>query len=204
MSADLYIHIRTEKQTEEDFKCFFHNSLGSKYFSWDKNPCEEQRDKILDTFSSFALDEWHKIYPNESVPKFSMDDPKYKKWQEIWQKHLGEFYKENGHSCEHYEKISQTENVWVGEVSWLKAALFEDSDTFVPDPIEKIVELIGENFPVIDDKFIEEIKKAMELPNNTAKKDGVWGGKGYSLAGAEKILEFLNKWKGYSCFTISW
>lgn len=92
-----------------------------------------------------------------------------------------------------YAKISDTPNVWVGEVSWLKAALFED-DTFIPDPISKISEIIGEDLLVIDDALIGRISRALTLPNETV----------YHLAQAEKIISFLTDNKGERAFTVSW
>ena len=84
--------------------------------------------------------------------------------------------------------------VGVGEVSWLKAALFEDGDTFVPKPIETISEIVGEDFPVIDDEMIAKIEAAMKLPNTT----------GYSLGSAKDILQFLKDHKGRFACAISW
>ena len=91
-------------------------------------------------------------------------------------------------------KVGNTPQIWVGEVSWLKAALFEDSESFIPDPVGAISELVGEDLPVIDDSFIVKIKEAMAIPNET----------GYSLANAEEIVVFLEEHKGKRVFTISW
>ena len=92
------------------------------------------------------------------------------------------------------KKVGDTPSVWVGEVSWLKAALFDDSEAFIPDPVGAISELVGEDLPVIDDSFMEKVKEAMAMPNET----------GYSLAHAEEILAFLEEHKGKQVFTISW
>jgi hypothetical protein len=103
-----------------------------------------------------------------------------------------------------YDKISKTPNIWIGEVSWAKASLFEDSDTFIPDTILKIEEILDEYFQIITDELIKEIADAFDLPNNTIKKDGVWSGNGYSLAKKDDVVKFLKQYIGYKIFTVSW
>jgi len=93
-----------------------------------------------------------------------------------------------------YERVINTPNIWVGEVSWLKAMVFEKPADFIPQAIGKIHEIIGEELPDIDDILIHDIKCAMTLPNST----------GYSLANAESILEFLEQHRGKKVFTVSW
>ena len=66
-----------------------------------------------------------------------------------------------------YEKVFSTPDIWIGEVSWLKAGLFDDPETFVPDPVGKINEVIGEDLPVITDELIDRIIEAFELENTT-------------------------------------
>lgn len=94
-----------------------------------------------------------------------------------------------------YEKIAKyTENIWVGEVSWLKAALFNDGKSFVPGPIEKISELIGEDLIKIDTDLILAIAEALKIENET----------NYSLNDHKTIEQFLIKHKGKQVFTVSW
>lgn len=93
-----------------------------------------------------------------------------------------------------FHKIARTPNVWVGEVSWLKAALFEDEEKYIPTAIEQIHEIIGEDLPVIDDELIARIEQALRLPNKTR----------YRVAKPEEVVEFLRKYKGERCFTVSW
>ena len=94
-----------------------------------------------------------------------------------------------------YDTIVNTPSVWVGEVSWLKAALFEDGEeTFVPSPVQKIHELIGENLPVLDDKLEREILDALGLENVTS----------YEVESVVKIHQFLRSHKGKQLFTVSW
>lgn len=93
-----------------------------------------------------------------------------------------------------YSKISETPSVWVGEVSWLKAAIFDDEETFIPEPISKVVDIIGEDLPVVDDELISRIEEAMKLPNKTK----------YRVNDPAEVVEFLRKHKGKRVFTVSW
>ena len=88
----------------------------------------------------------------------------------------------------------ETPSVGVGEVSWLKAALLDDIESFIPSPIELIVGLIDDDCPIIDDKLIEGVETAMTEANTT----------GYELCEGSNIIKFLKKHKGKRVFTISW
>lgn len=90
--------------------------------------------------------------------------------------------------------VSDTPQVWVGTVSWLKAILTEDSASFVPSAVMKISVLIGEDFPVLDDALINEVVEALRLENKTD----------YDVADPERVLQFLNQYKGQKVFTVSW
>ena len=96
------------------------------------------------------------------------------------------------HFNDDYDAISNTPSVWVGEVSWLKAALFDDADTFIPRPVDVISEAI-QGIVVIDDALIAKVEEAMQLENQT----------GYSIASNE-VIEFLKEYKGHRAFTVSW
>lgn len=93
-----------------------------------------------------------------------------------------------------YDKIAKTSSIWVGEVSWLKAALFEDSENFIPSTVEHIDKVIGEDLPIIDDELITKIISAFDLENKTR----------YELAKKEEIENFLINNKGKRIFTVSW
>lgn len=93
------------------------------------------------------------------------------------------------------EKVAATPNIWVGSVSWLKAAIFEDGDKeYVPGPVQTISEVIGEDFPVIDDDLITRIMNAFCVPNVTR----------YELADPKDVRAFLDEHKGKKAFTVSW
>lgn len=95
-----------------------------------------------------------------------------------------------------YESVGHTPNIWVGSVSWLKAALFDDSVNYIPDAVGKVSEIIGDDFPVIDDNFISDIQAALDLeshanPYYTTSQDG-------------SVIDFLKRHKGKKVFTVSW
>jgi hypothetical protein len=93
-----------------------------------------------------------------------------------------------------WHKISDTPNVWVGSVSWLKAALFEDSDQYVPSGVAQVSDVIGEDWPIVDDALIEAISKALASDNKTA----------YAVTEPGSVVDFLKQHKGKRAFTVSW
>jgi len=92
------------------------------------------------------------------------------------------------------DKLYETPNIWIGEVSWLKASIFNDKKTFVPGLIEIVSEIVGEDFPIIDNYFIEKILNSFNCDNIT----------NYRISKKEDVREFLEKHKGKKVFTISW
>jgi len=95
---------------------------------------------------------------------------------------------------EGYEAVADSDNVHVGEVSWLKAGLTGDSGTYVPDTIGEISKIIGEDQPVINHALIGKIKDAFALANDTE----------YSLSSEENVIKFLEDNIGKRAFTVSW
>jgi len=91
------------------------------------------------------------------------------------------------------EKIGKTEQIKVGEVSWLKA-LITDSSEFIPDPVAEIVKIIGEDLPTVDENLICKIKSALILKNKT----------NYSVANAKDIIDWLMARKGKRVFVVTW
>lgn len=92
------------------------------------------------------------------------------------------------------KSVTSTPSVWIGEVSWLKAALFDDAETFIPGPVQAIQELIGEDLPVLDAALEAKIIAALEGANSTS----------YSLAKPDEVRAFLKDHHGKRLFTISW
>lgn len=93
-----------------------------------------------------------------------------------------------------FETMANTPNVRVGDVSWLKAALFDADETFIPDAIGALAELFDEDGTLIDDALIQAARKALALPNST----------GYEVADSSPVLAFLEANKGQRAITISW
>ena len=110
-------------------------------------------------------------YFNLSYPAFSLDD-----------------------DIDHFSKINRTPNIWIGSVSWLKAGLFQDPKTFIPDPIGKINTLIGEDLVVLDEELMKNIMDALDLENVT----------GYKIAKPEDVVGFLTTYQGSQVFSVSW
>lgn len=116
--------------------------------------------------------------------------------------HLGSKYfnwnrrsaKEKELESEAYEVVANTPSVWVGEVSWLKAALTDDPDTFIPGPVVVIQDIIGEDLPIIDDALINQICAAFKQENTT----------GYDVSEGNGVRDFLEKYRGERVFTVSW
>jgi hypothetical protein len=97
-------------------------------------------------------------------------------------------------SCEHWDRVADSPSIWIGEVSWLKAALVGDDETFVPSPVQKISELIGENLPVLDNELRSQLLSALGLDNTTS----------YTIAEHAKVAAWLDEHMGERLFTVSW
>lgn len=95
---------------------------------------------------------------------------------------------------ESFSKIADTPNIWIGEVSWLKAGITGDSETFVPNSVQAVAEIIGESLPILDEELKEKILKAMNLPNATT----------YRTTKKPEVVDFLEKHIGKKLFTVSW
>jgi hypothetical protein len=95
---------------------------------------------------------------------------------------------------EAYSKFSGTRSIWVGEVSWLKAAVFDDKETFVPAPVRNISNVIGEDWPIVDDVLINEIRIFGSYENRTQ----------YSVEDIDRIVEWLEEHRGLHACTVSW
>lgn len=175
MSADLHIHVIPDEDTEKHVREYLKKEFWSSEIG-------------------YGYDKW--FYRGKWVSTSEVD------WDSIPEGIRLKHRQVSLHFDE--KKVDNTPNIWVGEVSWLKAALFDDKESFVPSTVEKISELIGTELPVLTDGLIEEIKNAFSLINNTTKEGGVWNGSGYSLADVSDIATFLEEHKGKKVFTISW
>jgi hypothetical protein len=93
------------------------------------------------------------------------------------------------------EKMSKSPSIWIGEVSWLKAAIFKGgNEEFVRTTVQKVQEIVGEDQPVIDDELIAKIVDAFGEENKTQ----------YRITSVKKVWTFLQEHRGEKVFTISW
>lgn len=90
--------------------------------------------------------------------------------------------------------VANTPQCWVGEVSWLKAMVTGDSETFVPGPVQAVQNAIGEDLPELDEQLEQKIVDAMKLENSTD----------YRLALPEVVASFLRSHRGKRIFCVSW
>ncbi len=97
----------------------------------------------------------------------------------------------------HYDEkvVDATPSVWVGEVSWLKAAVSGDNNTYIPDIVGEIRKLIGNKLPVVSDTLIAKVQKVFRKSKNTTE---------YKVDDGRKVIAFLKKHKGKRAFCISW
>lgn len=95
---------------------------------------------------------------------------------------------------EAYEHIAQTPDIWIGEVSWLKAALTSDRETFIPDTVGKIQDIIGRGTKSLTEEMLQDILNAFEAKNITS----------YEVAGRDEVEAFLRPYIGQKVFTVSW
>ena len=162
MAADLHIHVFEEGQlTEEDFRIFFHNCIGSKW-------CPITNAETDEDFAAIFQQDMEDAKAKPSLSE--------RKWQEV------------------HPKLTKCPDVWIGSVSWLKADLLDDGDTYIPSTVGAVSDIIGEELPVIDDELIGKVKAAFELPNETT----------YRLADPGEVIAFLEQHKGKQAFTVSW
>ncbi len=91
-------------------------------------------------------------------------------------------------------RVMDSPSVYVGEVSWLKAAVFENEADFIPAPVQAVADAISEDLPIIGDELIEKVRVALLAQNKT----------GYNVASDNEIIAFLSEHKGQRAFTVSW
>lgn len=111
-------------------------------------------------------------------------------------KYFAGFGVEHDHAAwtEAYDRIANGASIWVGEVSWLKAALLDDAGTYIPDVVDHVQTVVGEDFPAVTEDLIAELRKGFVLPNSTS----------YDVSAWEKVETFLREHMGQQLFTVSW
>ena len=135
------------------------------------------------------------LYIHVLTDEIGEDDVKYFFGNTLGSKYFAGFGAHVDISDPRYRRVIDAPGVHVGEVSWLKAAVFDDGeDDFIPDAIQGVNDAIGEDFPVIDDDLIAKVAAAMRLENTTQ----------YDVASDNEIIAWLADHKGQKAFTVSW
>jgi hypothetical protein len=99
-----------------------------------------------------------------------------------------------------FKKFAETPSVWVGEVSWLKSALFENEEdqesAFIPAPVQRIHDLIPDYpHPELTPELRNQILAAFNQPHGSSM---------YSVAQVTNVAAFLDAHLGKKIFTVSW
>lgn len=144
--------------------------------------CDEEDLRVF--FSSTLGSKWFGPWAGASYP-----EDKRPEWQPRYE---GDTDKSDKSLA--FTRIANTPSIWIGEVSWLKAWVFEDSESYVPNAVGYIFEAIGEELPVLDDKLRQNVLFGLQQPNSTP----------YSVTDIEKIRRFLDEHMGKRLFTVSW
>ena len=58
-------------------------------------------------------------------------------------------------------------SIWIGQVSWLKAGLFEDGERYIPGPVMTVSQIVGDDGVVLTPGVAGAIMAAMNLPNRS-------------------------------------
>ena len=117
-----------------------------------------------------------------------------------WEAHMKREFRDKG--TKQYTGPDAIVTHIVGDVSWLKAALFEDGEnTYVPSLIEAVSEIVptvSNGVKEITDEMIAEVKQAI-----TASA-GVEDESIYEQGDPESLLIWLDQYKGWQCWSVSW
>lgn len=179
MAADLYIHVVENDEVEKHVVQYLRKEYSSG--------CGEDRPKEWCNFCTEYYVEGKWVSQDEFFdhPEFDTLVATLDRETQVREIRL-EYDESIVDNCPEY---------FIGEVSWLKAALFDNEETFIPTPVMKVSEIISNTLPVIDDALIEALCAAVTVPNTT----------GYGVnSNAAKLREWLNQYKGKKLFQISW
>lgn len=102
---------------------------------------------------------------------------------------------ESRHSDQEYSEASgRTIELWIGQVSWLKAMILEDKDTFIPSVVERVSEILPYGVPrILTKEKIDALEEAFKLPNQTQ----------YRIGNLDEVLRRLKKNIGQFVYTSS-
>ena len=175
MAADLHIHVVT---IEDDIPLI--EEYLTHEFSLSRGDGEWH----------YGYNEYYDSWEEKWVRTFDVD----------WEDDTGRYTDSRDILLEHSHDeldaaVNRTEDVWVGEVSWLKAAFLEDSKTFIPQPVLLVSELIPRGWlTTIDVELIDKVAEALMVENQTQ----------YALSTGAEVINFLAHHKGRKAFNISW
>jgi hypothetical protein len=120
-------------------------------------------------------------------------------------------YQGSPQSASDFKVVGETPNIWIGEVSWLKAMISDDADEYVPEPVSLVHEIVGESLPVLTPDLRDRLLAALHAPNATfydVAPAEVAADRHRNLTeGAEQdgsIRSFLEAHMGKRLFTVSW
>lgn len=83
-----------------------------------------------------------------------------------------------------HARLRHAPRVWVGQVSWIKAAMDEDYDAYIPGPVAAVARVVGDGV-ILTPGLAKAITVAMSTPNRS-----IYGSTQYEhLRGADKIAE---------------
>ena len=128
---------------------------------------------------------------------FTEDDVKFLKSNTLGSKYFAGF--DQRYSYEELNSIlaraENTPNIWIGEVSWLKASLSEDPSEYIPTLVEVLYDLVGEDFTTITPEFIDQVSAAFDTEEISSY---------YDSFEKDRLINFLNKYMGEKVFHVSW
>ncbi len=116
-----------------------------------------------------------------------------------WKEHMRREFIGGGHKS--YEGPDRIVTHHVGEVSWLKAALLEDSPRYVPSLIGMVSEIIPElstGTIKITNELIAEVKKAI-IGASQVEDSSI-----YEQGDPEALLLWLDSHKDWEVWSVSW
>ena len=181
MSAEYTLHIKTDDISEEDMEGWFYNCMGSKYDPMSQ-AFEAMTPEMREAAGEAEEFSQHPDIVAFITPYWEKSDALQAKWGhgEKWNKL--------------YQKFGDTPQFDVGEVSFLKASLFDDQETFIPSLVGVCCEVINDGC-IITDEVIDQIRAGMiDNPNTTS----------YSTCESDKLVEWLKKYMGKYVFSIAW
>ena len=183
MSATLQIHaFNPDELNEQDLSCFFSSTIGSKYCLLPTAVCSKC-DKEAEGFGLFA--------ETKEADSFVCDACGN---TELGWLPAADPCGEDDVFCSHRTRVYAVDTFVVGDVSWLKAALTEDSNRYVPSLVEEIADLFDEGeCPVITEDVIKQVE-AFGESEGSIYSDVVLN---------KEIVDWLQGQVGKRAFTVS-